>query len=158
MNKRLNKVAAVALAAAMVSSAFAMSTATAFATAPTLPTAKAQLENSTVYMKKGGNTKVNVTKAATSSLFKELDATSTAANLNIKSVTTTDGTVLDTSDITKIDDTKATATANNTVVTVDNANGKFSFTEQKAGTQQVTVSGLQCTAGGKTYNLAPITF
>lgn len=162
MNKRLNKVAAVALAAAMVSSAFAMSTATAFATAPTLPTAKAQLENSTVYMKKGmkkgDNTTVNVTKAASSNLFKELDANSTAANLNIKSVTTADGTVLDTSDITKIDDTKATATANNTVVTVDNANGKFSFTEQKAGTQQVTVSGLQCIAGGKTYNLDPITF
>ena len=90
MNKRLNKVAAVALAAAMVSSAFAMSTATAFATAPTLPTAKAQLENSTVYMAKGGNTTVNVTKAVTSNLFKELDANSTAANLNIKSVTTTD--------------------------------------------------------------------
>lgn len=159
MNKRLNKVAAVALAAAMVSSAFAMSTATAFATAPTLPTAKAQLENSTVYMKKGGNTTVKVAKAAASKLFKELDATSTAANLNIKSVTTTDdGTVLDTSVITKIDGTKATATADNTVVKVDNANGKFSFTEQKAGTQQVTVSGLQCTAGGKTYNLAPITF
>lgn len=161
MNKRLNKVAAVALAAAMVSSAFAMSTATAFATAPTLPTAKAQLENSTVYMakvEKGGNTTVNVKKAPTSNLFKKLDANSTAANLNIKSVTTTDGTVLDTSDITAIDDTNATATADNTVVKVDNANGKFSFTEQKAGTQQVTVSGLQCTAGGKTYNLAPITF
>ena len=158
MNKRLNKVAAVALAAAMVSSAFAMSTATAFATAPALPTAKAQLENSTVYMAKGGNTTVNVTKAVTSNLFKELDANSTAANLNIKSVTTTDGTVLDTSDITAIDDTNATATADNTVVKVDNANGNFSFTEQKAGTQQVTVSGLQCTAGGKTYNLAPITF
>ena len=160
MNKRLNKVAAVALAAAMVSSAFAMSTATAFATAPTLPTAKAQLENSTVYMAKGGNTKVNVKKGATSSLFKELDANSTAANLNIKSVTTTDGTVLDTSDITAIDDTNATAIADNTVVKVDNdnANGNISFTEQKAGTQQVTVSGLQCTAGGKTYNLAPITF
>ena len=84
--------------------------------------------------------------------------TNTAANLNIKSVTTTDGTVLDTSDITAIDDTNATATADNTVVKVDNANGNFSFTEQKAGTQQVTVSGLQCTAGGKTYNLAPITF
>ncbi len=135
-----------------------MSTATAFATAPTLPTAKAQLENSTVYMAKGGNTTVNVTKAATSNLFKELDANSTAANLNIKSVTTTDGTVLDTSDITAIDDTKATATADNTVVKVDNANGNISFTEQKAGTQQVTVSGLQCTAGGKTYNLDPITF
>ena len=84
--------------------------------------------------------------------------TNTAANLNIKSVTTTDGTVLDTSDITAIDDTNATATADNTVVKVDNANGNISFTEQKAGTQQVTVSGLQCTAGGKTYNLAPITF
>lgn len=159
MNKRLNKVAAVALAAAMVSSAFAMSTATAFATAPALPTAEAQLENSTVYMKKGGNTTVSVTKDTASKLFKELDAKkSTAANLNIKSVTTTDGTVLDTSDITAIDDTNATATADNTVVKVDNANGKFSFTEQKAGTQQVTVSGLQCTAGGKTYNLDPITF
>ena len=158
MNKRLNKVAAVALAAAMVSSAFAMSTATAFATAPALPTAKAQLENSTVYMAKGGNTTVNVTKAVTSNLFKELDANSTAANLNIKSVTTTDGAVLDTSDITAIEDTNATATADNTVVKVDNANGNISFTEQKAGTQQVTVSGLQCTAGGKTYNLAPITF
>ncbi|WP_404352688.1 hypothetical protein [Caproicibacterium sp. XB2] len=146
------------MAAAMVSSAFAMSTATAFATAPTLPTAKAQLENSTVYMAKGGNTTVNVTKAATSNLFKELDANSTAANLNIKSVTTTDGTVLDTSDITAIGDTNATATADNTVVKVDNAKGNISFTEQKAGTQQVTVSGLQCTAGGKTYNLVPITF
>jgi hypothetical protein len=158
MHTLFKKVAAVALAAAMVSSAFAMSTATAFATAPALPTAKAQLENSTVYMAKGGNTTVNVTKAVTSNLFKELDANSTAANLNIKSVTTTDGAVLDTSDITAIEDTNATATADNTVVKVDNANGNFSFTEQKAGTQQVTVSGLQCTAGGKTYNLAPITF
>jgi hypothetical protein len=151
MNKKLGKVAAIALSAAMISSAFAMSTATAFA-APTPESAKAALKADTVYMQLGGNT--TVTEAKTDLIKAEAGALADN-QLQIASVTAADGT-----EVTggSVGTTDATISADNTYVKVDTTSDSFTFNEVKAGDQKVTVSGLTYTKGSTNYALDPITF
>mgnify|MGYP000864383151 CR=1 FL=1 len=162
MNKKLGRVAAIALSAAMITSAFAMSTATAFA-APTPESATAALKTNTVYMQLGGNTQVKEAKAdliqdESAGIQDESAGTLTDNQLQIASVTAADGTEVTGGTVGTTADT--TISADNTYVKADTtADGNdFTFDEVKAGDQKVTVSNLTYTKGTTIYNLAPITF
>lgn len=143
----MSRIAAIALSAAMVTSAFAMSTGSAFA-AVSREAVKATLGTSTYYMSKGSNTSVTVSAAnlATQFLTGATYVDSTGAAVS----GTADGTA---AKITNVSGSNVTATqAINGDLTVAPANAG-----QATGDTMITLDGFTVQAGSKIYDVSPVT-
>ncbi|QNO18255.1 beta strand repeat-containing protein [Caproicibacterium amylolyticum] len=151
MNKKLSRIAAIALSAAMVTSAFAMSTSASFAAiANAKATASLATGASTVYLAKG--TDKNTVQLAAGTIDDTFLADATYKDAN--------GTTLPTPTATsdtgvKIDSVSGSAA----IVTLAGAKNDQLTVAPTANTgdTKVTISGLTVTAGSATYDVNPIT-
>ena len=147
MNKKISRIAAIALSAAMVTSAFAMSTGSAFA-AVSREAVKATLGTSTYYMAKGSSQAVTMDAAnledfLTGASYKD----STGADVKADSE---NGTSAKITNVTGSNVTATQTVAGNLTVTPANAG-------ETTGDTQITFAGFTITAGSKTYDVDPVT-
>lgn len=168
MNKKLGKVAAIALSAAMITSAFAMSTSASFAAtatvapkAPVAATAKLTDATKTLYMDNTTSTKVMVTgqNGETGA------STNAPTSFGIASLTKKSDSTDVTSGATYDFDNASIAKASGDSVdlTKDAATGNFKYgfeANGKTGATVFTVSGVTASdaATGDNYTVDPFSF